>query len=206
MALTAWGLRKFLMRKPRPAVIRLTQGDKSEDMPVKPNQSFSRLGETINAVAPELVECFDTEGQLLRATRPHIDNDANEAPETPKVLSDDPETARITHFANLLARAYEHTTNVAFTKLLELVERLDQRSESIETRLERTETQYRRLMHANLQEAWERAEDALEDAQDAQAEASNGTGDIIEQMGRAFLGGKRDGERQQRRTNGKGGD
>lgn len=162
MALTGWGIRKWLLKQPRPALLRLTTGEKSTDIIPKKGASWSRIGDSIAAVNPDLVEAFDNNGNLLRATRPQVDSDPQEAPEPPAVIANDPETARLTHFANLLHRAYEHTTNVAFTKLLDLVERMDARSDAIEQRLERTEANYRRAVNQQLADAFDRV-DSLED-------------------------------------------
>lgn len=156
---SAWGMRRFLIRQPRAALVRLTSGERTSDLLPKKNQSWSRMGETIAAMAPELVECLDSEGNLLRAIRPPHDGDPTDAPEPPTVLATDPETARITHFANLIHRAYEHTTNVAFARLIDLVERIDARSDAIEARLERTESAYRRVTQQQLTEALSQVED-----------------------------------------------
>lgn len=162
MSVSAWGMRKFLLRMPRAALVRLSSGDKTSDIVPKKNQSWSRLGETIAAMAPELVECLDDNGNLLRAIRPHLDADPQEAPEPPAPIAADPETARLTHFANLLHRAYEHTTNVAFARLIDLVERIDARSDAIEARLERTEAAYRRATQQQLADAFEQADQQME--------------------------------------------
>ena len=172
MAVTGWGMRKFLLKAPHAALVRLTSGDKSTDIVPKKGQSWSRIGDSIAAVNPDLVELFDGDGNLLRATRPQVDSDPTEAPNPPAVIASDPETARLTHFANLLHRAYEHTTNVAFTKLLDLVERMDARSDAIEQRLERTESNYRRAMNQQLADAFDRV-DSLESDEPDPGEASS---------------------------------
>jgi hypothetical protein len=162
MAFSAWGMRRWLMKHPKPVLLRLTKGDTSDDLPIKKGMSYSRLGETITAKNPDLLEAFDAEGSLLRAVRPQLDAEPSDAPSVPDTLKNDPETARITHFANLIHRAYEHTTTVAFEKLLELVERMDARSDAIERRLERTEANYRRAVNDQLNDAFDRVE-SLED-------------------------------------------
>lgn len=189
--LTAWGIRKFLLRQPRASLIRLTSGDKTHDIVPKRNQSWSKVGESIAAVAPELIECLDAQGNLIRAIRPQVDSDPNDAPDPPSPLVADPETARITHIANLIHRAYEHSTNVAFNKLCELYEVQAAHSQSIEARLERTEANYRRLMQQQLNDAFVQAEELAE-------QSETGDGDMLTQLGKAFLQGK------DARTNGKG--
>lgn len=156
--LSAWGIRNFLVKSPKPRVIRLTTGTKVEEIRPSNSRSYRKMGETIAAVMPELIEVLDADGSLLRAVRPQIESDAtSDQPKVPEALHTDAETARLHHFASLLARAYEHTTNVAFTKLLELVERMDARTESIEARLERTELAYRRTKDQQLRDAFDAA-------------------------------------------------
>jgi hypothetical protein len=157
--LTAWGIRNFLIRNPKPKVVRLTTGSKVEEIRPSHSRSFRKMGETIAAVMPDLIEVLDEQGILLRAVRPQIEPDiTSDQPEVPDLLRNDPETARLTHFANLLAKAYEHTTNVAFTKLLELVERMDQRTDNIEARLERTEVAHRKVLNQQLRDAFAEAD------------------------------------------------
>jgi len=169
--ISPWQIRKFLLIQPRAETIRLTSGDavSQEICPRRVNKSWAKIAETIFALSPELIELLDKDGNLIRAIRP--DSEAAQtgaAPAIPSAVSGDPETARLTHFANLLHRAYEHSTDVAFTKLVELVERLDSRSDSIESRLERTEAQNRRLLQQQIDDAYERAQE--------QAEAAGGSG------------------------------
>jgi hypothetical protein len=148
--MNALAIRRFLLRQPRPARLRLTlsTGDVQEMNfagASKLQAEWSKVAESIAAIGPELIEVLTAEGSLARAVRPAAEPSASDSgPDPPKVLSDDPETARLTHFANLIHRAYEHSTVVAFGKLVELVERIDARSDSIEQRLERTESAYRK--------------------------------------------------------------
>ena len=158
--MTPWQLRNFLIRDPAPTTIRLTsaEGETTEITPGK--KSRVKIAETICAVGPELVECLDANGNLLRAVRPDSEEaQASGAPEVPPVIANDPNAAMLSHVANLLHRAYQHSTELAFTKLVELVERMDERSNAIEQRLERTETAYRREQQARLDELYQRAEE-----------------------------------------------
>lgn len=182
MAFSAWGMRRWLMKHPKPVLLRLTKGQNSDDMPIKKGMSYSRLGETITAKNPDLLEAFDAEGSLLRAVRPGLDAEPSDAPEAPPVLANDPETARLTHFANLLHRAYEHSTTVAFTKMVEIVEQMATREASLESRLVRTESEYRRAQREQLDDAWEQAEAALE-------QSGTGSSGDLNQLVTQFLGG-----------------
>jgi hypothetical protein len=162
--MNAWTLRNFLICQPAPATIRLTKdGDTQEITPGR--KSRVKIAETILAVGPELVECLDAKGGLIRALRPDDElEQSGSSPAVPAVIAQDPHAAMMSHFANLIHRAYEHAADVAFAKLIELVERMEDRSASIEARLERTEAQYRRLQQDRIDDLYERAEEQTADA------------------------------------------
>jgi hypothetical protein len=129
-------------------------------------KSKANLAESIAAKGVDLIECLDKDGHLLRALR--IDEElARNSAEVPivKGLEGDPQAAMMSHFANLLHRAYEHATDVAFGKLVELVERMDARTEAIEMRLERTEANYRREQQERIDDLYDRAEEHADGAQ-----------------------------------------
>jgi hypothetical protein len=196
MAVNGWQVRRFLLIQPRPSVVRLSGSDNvPQEIRVTQNRSWSRIGDTIAAIDPELIECLDKDGNLIRALRPNADvQRSDSAPLPPPAILNDPETARFTHVANLLHRAYEHSTEIAFTKLVELVERIDARSDAIESRLERTEANYRRILHEQVQDAFERAEEL--------AKTSGGT-EFKDQMLSSLLQGAMQGNAEGAAVNGK---
>jgi hypothetical protein len=153
--ISAWSIRKFLMRQPRAAIVRLkSTGSPVQEIRPSRTSSLSKLSDTIFAVAPDLIELYDAEEKLIRAQKTDVEPDlSTDSPKTPAVLTSDPETARLSHFASLLAKAYEHSTTVAFAKLVELVERIDSRSDALEQRLERTEMSYRKVLYDQIAEA-----------------------------------------------------
>lgn len=163
--MNAWTLRNFLICQPAPVTIRLTKdGDTQEITPGK--RSRVKIAESILAVDPELVECLDAKGGLIRALRTDQEPEASgDSPQVPSVIAQDPHAAMMSHFANLIHRAYAHASEVAFTKLIDLVERMESRSESIEARLERTEAQYRRLQQERIDDLYDRAEEQTAAAQ-----------------------------------------
>lgn len=177
-------IRGFLLQLPKPALVRVTTGE-GETEELKPNgRTYQKLATSIEALDPQLIQCFDSDGKLLRAMRCD-DSEArrSDAAAVPAALVSDPETARLTHFANLLHRAYEHSTEVAFTKLAEIVDRMNERSESIEQRLERAEAHNRRLINDQIQDAFDRAAEMAE-----QAQQQEGSG-FEQQMQSAFMSG-----------------
>lgn len=171
-------IRGFLIQAPKPNRIRVT-GD-GEPEYLRPGRSYARMADSILAMNVDLVECLDKDNQVLRAMR--LDSeDAQRSAEAPmpEALKADPQALMITHFANLLHRAYEHSSEIAFTKLVDLVERMGDRAEGIEARLERTEAANRRLLAEQVEQAFERAAEQQE----------QGQGGMLEQMASAFMSG-----------------
>jgi hypothetical protein len=180
--LSAQNLRKWFLRQPHAETIRMTVGD-GVIQEIKPtrNQSWAKISETVHAIAPELIELLDKDDRIIRAMRPGEETESNtSAPTPPAPITTDPETARLTHFANLIHRAYEHSVNVAFEKMASLMEAMNQRSDSIEARLERAEAAYRRVAADQLKDAWDRVYEASEAAEN---------GDLKDQMLLSFLHG-----------------
>jgi hypothetical protein len=168
-----WQIRNFLICQPAPEVIRITSGDGLVQEMKPGRRSRSKLAETIEATDPALIECLGKQGELLRALRPNDETRGRsaEAPPPVKGLEGDPQAAMMSHFANLLHRAYEHATDVAFEKLIDLVERMDARTSAIEQRLERTEANYRREQQDRIDDLYDRAEEHAEQAQNGGKDA-----------------------------------
>ncbi len=180
-------IRAWLLQQPRPSVIRVTPGDGGavEEIKTSARMSYMKLSETIEALGPDLLECLDKDGNMLRAKRAEQPEAVrSDAAAIPEGLAADPHALMLTHFANLLHRAYEHSTDIAFTKLVELVDKIDSRSDSIEQRLERAEAQHRRVVQQQVDTAFDRADEL------AAAALSGGEGDdASQQMLGAFLQG-----------------
>jgi len=159
----AWSIRRFLLGQPRAKSIWIHTGDSRQELSYD-KRSWTKTAETIHALAPDVVELLDSDNRVIRAMRmddqSHTTSDS--APEPPRIIHEDPETAKLTHMSNLLARAYEFSTELAFTKLVELVERMGDRADAIEARLERTEAANRRLFKEQVEDAFDRADELVE--------------------------------------------
>lgn len=168
------------MRKPRPALLRVVRPDgETTDITIAAVPDFARLGETIDALTPTRLEAFDEEESLLRAWK-HPGAGKAQGPLVPDILATDPETARWTHFANLIHRAYEHSTDVAFDRLVDMFERqMDQNARSL-SRLEALENAYFQALQANA---------ALAYGQGGGDESPEGAGLDSEDLVGAFLRG-----------------
>jgi hypothetical protein len=174
MAIEVPVLRLWCMKRPRPEAIRLYFEDgETKTIPRQGEQSWQEMSESIAALDPVMVEALGKDGVLLRAcksgdlAREDRTRD-NRRVEAPPALHADPETARLCFMSDLLHRAYQHSTDVAFervagaydaafSRLVELVEKVGDRSDAIEKRLERTELEYRREMQDRVDEALDKA-------------------------------------------------
>lgn len=189
-------IRGFLLQLPKPAKIRISAGD-GETQELKPGRSFARTAETIEALGVDLIECLDKDGAVIRALRlDGGDAHRSDAAAVPAGIAADPHALMLTHFANLLHRAYEHSTEIAFTRLVELAERLSAHTESIEARLAHAESALRRERDDRQADEYDRMREALE--KDAQ-----GGGDLLQQMAGAFMQAKLQAP-PPKTTNGKG--
>jgi hypothetical protein len=174
-------IRGFLLQLPKPHLVRVTGDGEPQDL--KPSKSYAKCAETIAALAPDLIECLDSDGKVLRAMRTGgVDAHRSDAAAIPAGIEADPQALMLTHFANLLHRAYEHSTEIAFTRMVDMVERMGDRSEHIEARLERSEAANRRLVNEQIEDAFARAEEV--------AERTGEGGDFVQQMAGAFLSGR----------------
>lgn len=167
-------LRTFLLKVPKPSKVIVHTEDGPQELSSS-SKNWRSIAQSIVAMKGEAVELYDVDGKLLRATR----SDEREPggvgiPVAPLPLATDPETVRLLHFANLLYRATEFSTTLAFEKMVDLFERVADRSNAIEERLERTEAAYRRSLNEQLREA------LLEAQQEQQAGAPNTLGALIE--------------------------
>lgn len=156
----AWNLRNWLLQIPKPVKIRITDAEGEVKEIEVTKRPMVRIAESVAALSPELVEALGPGDKILRACRPNAGDDSlSAAPAIPPVLAQDPQAATLALFATLIHRAYEHSTELAFSKLVELFERSNDRSEAIEKRLERAEAAYRREQSDRIDDMWEHAQE-----------------------------------------------
>lgn len=185
-------IRSFLVQTPKPEKILVQCGNGEEKEMTAPKGlggvTWAALARSIETLDPVKVELFDVNDKLLRASR--FDSlPSKVAEEMPAILARDAESARVALFAKHIADAYKFSVETAFTKLVEMFERLDRRQELIESRLERSETAYRRIMQ-------ERIDDALAEAEEVAKAAEAEKGDPASALMQTFLGGVAQGSGQ----------
>jgi hypothetical protein len=163
-------LRGFLMRHPRPASVRANLLDgTSKTVAVDPKISWVQLAGYVGDLEPTTIECLDQEGHVLRGTAfEHLDDAddleegiemSHHSPTTARIVTpDDPQSKQLVLFAQLLADAYRHTTDVAFDKMISLFEQVNKRYELTEKSLERMQKMVERLTESRIAAA-EKVED-----------------------------------------------
>lgn len=177
-------IRSFLISLPKPASVRVFVDAEPQEIKTG-GRSYQKLAETIEAMDGEQLQCLDPEGKVLRAMRlDDADAQRSEAAPIPVGLAADPHALMLTHFANLLHRAYEHSTEIAFTKMVDAFDRINERSASIEQRLERAEAMARRLREDQVDDAFQRAEEIAEQA------GAGGNDAFVNTLANAFVSGQ----------------
>lgn len=181
-------LRGWLLQQPKPEAVRVEIDGEWEEVPL--GKSYAKLADTIAAMKPDQVRCVDKDGKVLRALRVEDEpsgKNKNAPPDLPLVLAADPQVALLHHYATLLHRGYEFSTGKAFDAITELMERMNQRSDLIEQRLERAEARARRAQDELVEDAFVRAEEL---AAQAAAGAAGGEEALGQHLISAFMSGQ----------------
>lgn len=139
-------LESWLKKRPRPQVLRIVSEGQTEprEIKLKPGANWRNTVESVIALAPESIEALTNDGQLLRAVQTERlpeqqqENGTTKAPKlaAPTVVANDPETARFVLVAQLIAQAYAHSNDVAFTRMVDLFQAVNDRQAILERSLE----------------------------------------------------------------------
>lgn len=181
-------LEEWLKKRPRPKKLRLGLADgETREIMLKPGQQWKTTVESVLALAPDTIEAFTAENTLLRATsqdtfqadEPKEDGDAREVVSSKEILSQslanvqqDAGSAQLLLFAQLLADAYRHSTDVAFARMVDVFEQMNNRQLSVERTIE--------VLQKSLKKSVEQQLERVEQAGDT---------DLADEMMKAFLMG-----------------
>jgi len=174
-------LRSWLMKHPRPASLRLSSNGESRILAVPAKVVWQELATSVAALAPELIEALDSNGTILRLVQPSAATEDDYDPEPPRtaaVVTKDPTVANLHAMAEIIAGAYRHSTEVAFTRMVDLFEAVNRRSESLERSLDMT--------HNMLRKAYEAHAEAV---MEATADATPPATEPLQQMMQSFMSG-----------------
>src|SRR3569623_2984698 len=99
-------LRTFLVQTPKPACILVHVDDDTREIVVPATgKTWAHIAQSIVALGEvKCVECYDSAGALIRATRGEEDEKRAQAARNVALgvpTHADPETARLSHFSNL---------------------------------------------------------------------------------------------------------
>jgi hypothetical protein len=197
-------VRQWMMRNPRPAFVRVyseslsTPSDIEITAPPGERIRWANIAQDLVSLEPTMLQALDSDGNVIRVERtlgdgrPAASLPHHEEPRdipVPQVLSTDPETIRLTHFANLLARAHETSSRISADLQREVITLLLNWTSRVEERLDKTEAEYRAEYEARIQSQIDTVEND----------------DVRTQMERLFFGGapaQQPQQPQQQRTNG----
>lgn len=152
-------IRSWLLQAPKPDALRVTgPDDQVHDVAITRGGSWARLAESIAALRPELIEAYDAGGKLLRAVRPAEHEAAHDTIVPPSMGSSSSSSSTgmlgmgdlsilLREFGKELSLAYRHANEVAFTRMVDMFEAVNRRSETLEKSLDAT--------HKMLRRAWE---------------------------------------------------
>lgn len=158
-------IRQWLLQNPRPSMVRVqTLSGEVHMVACAPNCRWASVAATIAALDPATIQALGEGEEVLRAERcvpgEVTSSPSLSGPELPRassvaIHSMDPQVQLMSHFANLLADAYRDS-NAMQLKMFEL---MSQRTESIERRLERTESAYQAEFRARVETQLQNVED-----------------------------------------------
>lgn len=188
------------MTQPRPTMVRLQMADGRVEELACTGQPWARLGESCAAMDPVTVFALDANGKLIRVAKvadiaEGLDADDEAAApavatsgvyatsETAKLERDDSRAmlAVLDKFGTLLADAYAHSTDVAFSKMVELVTMISSSLTQMQRELIQARLENRRLERDIIEDAFDQAE--------AKAEAA-GDGDLFRQFIGSYMSGQ----------------
>jgi hypothetical protein len=158
MAMGVPEIRGWLLTQPRPSVLKvITTDDRHHEVAVSNGVSWMAIAQSIAALDPALIEAYDLDGKVLRAVRPIEQGHATGTGASPAPLAlpanCDPQSAMLIHFADLLAGAYRHSTEIAFERMVSMFEAVNRRSEALEASLDATHKLLRRAYQETLENA-----------------------------------------------------
>jgi hypothetical protein len=162
-------IRNWLLKHPRPHTVKVIDEHGGEHVVQCGQASWARCADSIIALRPDLLQAMTPDGQIIRACRPNdvaedwVAEDDPEGAPAPRrapppplqipLTGLDPESARFSLFAQLLAEAYKHSTDVAFARLADIVEGQNRRAENVERTREAMYRTHVKQLEAALKEA-----------------------------------------------------
>jgi hypothetical protein len=188
--MSAAQIRKYLLRQPRPASLRIKCGDETTIMEIPASPHWAEIGESIDALGPDCIEMLDKKGTFIRAVKSDQFDDeimedvkANSRQAAGKVAFD-AETERFKLVANLLAEAHKFS-ETAFNQLAKIVEGVTTSNVQKDKFIDSMQRAYNKALMDNAELV-------------AQSGGEEGGGDPMELMFRMMMAGAMSG--QQERT------
>jgi hypothetical protein len=193
-------LRGWLLKRPKPASLRIVVADEPRAVAIPPNATFATIAASVVRLRPDQIEALDPSGAVLRVTdfgeltgeedgderlpgAPTLPTPAPAAPLEPLTVPPDPESQRFALVARLLADAYRHSTDVAFERIAGIIDRSEARAAS----LERAVDAMYRAQRAALERTARDLEEREEEIEEAEDKKGNGAIDkLVEHFAESF--------------------
>lgn len=190
----AWAIRSWLLPNPRPTTLRLTTSKGTEETILCSGQPWAHIAQTVVAMDTVSIHALDAEGRTIRAAKvsdilaelnddePASSSTTGEATANngPLVVPSSFERGMLALFdrcADRIAEAYRHATDVAFDRLVDVVNLQSQANVSMQREMMQARVESRKLEREMFDQAWEQAE-------------ANGDGDMFKQFFSAYLQGQ----------------
>lgn len=75
--MSARTIRNYLIRSPRPSAVRVRVGDEVTDVVIGQTPHWGKISESIDALAPDVIEMLDDKGKFIRAVKSDQFDDEN---------------------------------------------------------------------------------------------------------------------------------
>lgn len=189
----ALSVRSWLMKAPRPRVLRVISRDgRDYDLELKEGAPWSETASTVVSLEPEHIEAKDDKGKLLRAVKVAELLQREEADEHKRaataaaIQSSDPETQRMLVFANLIAEAHTRSTEAIERTSAAMFERIQLICDALASMAHAGQQSSMELTVALRQLMISQAHEAAKAITEAAAEKEDGP---LEQLAASFLQG-----------------
>lgn len=157
-------VRRWMIRNPRPASVRVTSvsGEVSDVHIEGTRPRWANYAETICQLNPVKLTALGEDESVIRIEEidgASVTKGTGDGAQVARITHPDPVAAQQMLTAQLIADAYKHATDVAFSKLVELTDRILTRMDQMEERIQRTESAYHAELRARMKMEFEGREE-----------------------------------------------
>jgi hypothetical protein len=153
--MSATQIRRFLLRAPRPASLKIQCGDEERLMEIPSSPHWGEIAESVDALAPDRIEMVDKAGKFIRAVKAEqfadvVEDEKATRKAVQEKLAFDAETMRFIKIAELLADAHKFS-EVAFNKLAAIVDSVTKSNVEKDRFIDAMQKAYRKVLEDNAE-------------------------------------------------------